>query len=80
MESYGRVVWSPLMQAEAERAAQRPAPSIEESKGNRPVHPAGFGHTKENQSVIDLRNRWLETKIQTSGLPRGRQNGVAIKT
>jgi hypothetical protein len=28
MESYGRVVWSPLMQVEAERAAQRPAPEL----------------------------------------------------
>lgn len=72
-----KVVWSPSMQAEAERAQQRPAPPIEEhKKGNRPVFPAGFEGTKEDQRVIDMRDRWTRTKIHTQAMPRG----VIIKT
>jgi hypothetical protein len=41
MESYGRVVWSPVMQVEAERAAQRPAPEL---PVDRRGHQGNIGH------------------------------------
>jgi hypothetical protein len=41
MQSYGRVVWSPLMQRQAERAAQRPAPELPvDARG----HQGNSGH------------------------------------
>ena len=63
-ETY-EVLWSGTKDTEFQKSQQRPAPSIEEHKGNRPVFPAGFGHTKEDQGVIDLRTRWQKEKQKT---------------
>ena len=59
------VVWNGTQDAEHAKAHQRPAPGIEEYKGTRPAFPAGFGHAKEDQGVIDLRTRWQKEKQQT---------------
>jgi hypothetical protein len=63
-ETY-EVVWNGTQDAQHAKAQQRPAPSIEEHKGNRPVFPSGFGHAKEDKAVIDLRSRWQKEKQQT---------------
>ena len=59
------VVWSGAQDTSQAKAQQRPAPSIGEHKGNRKVFPAGFGHAKESNEVIDLRDRWTKGKQQT---------------
>lgn len=59
------VVWSGEKEKQMHDAQVRLAPSVEEQKGTRPVFPAGFGHAKEDQTVIDLRNRWQKEKQAT---------------
>lgn len=59
------VVWSGEKEKQEHDRQMRPAPSVEEQKRNRPVFPAGFGRTQEDQSVIDLRNRWQKEKQRT---------------
>lgn len=63
VETY-EVVWNGTQDRQHAQAQQRPAPPIEEHKGNRPVFPARFGHAKEDKAVIDLRSRWQKEKQQ----------------
>jgi hypothetical protein len=65
VETTYTLVWNGTQDAQQAKAQQRPAPAVEEHKGNRPVYPAGFGHAKEDKAVIDLRTRWLKEKRQT---------------
>ena len=71
MENY-TVVWSPAMQAEAERAAQKPAPQLPVDKrghvGNKGhIVLQGERHTvREDPAVTQLRADWMEeAKLQT---------------
>lgn len=71
MDSYS-VIWSPLMQVEAERAAQRPAPELPVDKRG---HVGNIGHislpgqrnsVREDPKVTQLREDWLrEGALQT---------------
>ena len=64
MDSY-QVVWSGTIEKQLCDSQQRQAPPIEEVNRSRPVRPAGYGHAKENQAVVDLRTRWTREKAQT---------------
>jgi hypothetical protein len=59
------VVWSGTQDTQHAKAQQRSAPTTEEQKGNRPAYPAGFGHAKEDRTVIDLRMRWQREEQKT---------------
>jgi len=65
MESYGEVIWSGTIEKRMHDSQVRVAPPIEEVNRNRPVRPAGYGHTKESAEVVDLRDRWTREKQQT---------------
>jgi len=71
VENY-RVVWSPALQAEVERAAQRPAPELPKdtrghvgNKGHITLPEARHTTSVEDVTVVDLRSRWLREKLQT---------------
>jgi hypothetical protein len=63
-ESY-TVVWNGTQDTQQQKARQKPAPTVSERERSRPVFPAGFGHTKESDEVIDLRDRWTKKRQQT---------------
>lgn len=64
MDGY-RVIWSGELDTQKQKAGQRPAPPDQELSHKRPAFPAGFGHAKEGQGVIDLRDRCVRKQPQT---------------
>jgi len=72
MESY-RVVWSPLLQAMAEKAQQRQPNEIEAEGERKPTPRRTHATSQDSQEIVDMRSNWRrrETAIRTSSLPRG---------
>jgi hypothetical protein len=67
------VVWSPLMQVEAEKARQRTPSEVEAEPHRKPMQRKLHPTSRESQAVIDTRRDWQRENqaIRTSGLPRG---------
>jgi hypothetical protein len=60
------VLWSGTIEKRMHDSQVRVAPAIQELNRSRPVRPAGYGHAKESQEVIDLRDRWTREKQQSA--------------